>query len=228
MARIDFIPLEYHEDGRRRRMIRIRSAGVCVLAAVMGMWVGVNRQMIASARAMLPEINAQQQQIDIHIARTQQLMADRATLDAHRAFLDQLQQRISLVPVLADISDRMPENVLLTQFSRSPELLGKDEDEAPGAAPALDLKGAKPNTPLEVSRDRTPDSVVLSGQPSIVTIRGVARAVPDILEFAAALERSKLIDRVEMQIGQPGTWAGKQVQRFEVTCALVPQSRSRK
>jgi Tfp pilus assembly protein PilN len=176
---------------------------------------------------MLPEITSQQQQIDIHISRTKQLMADRATLDSRRAFLDHLQQRISLVPVLADISDRMPENVLLTQFSRSPELLGKEEEAQTGAS-AADLKGARPNTPIEVSRGHVPDSTLLSSQPPFVTIRGVARAVPDILEFAAALERSKLLDRVEMQIGQPGTWAGKQVQQFEVTCALVPQTRSRK
>jgi len=208
-------------------MIRIRCAGIGALVVVMGIWIGVNRKMISSARAMMPEIESQQRQIDIHISRTKQLMADRATLDARHAFLEQLQQRISLVPVLADISDRMPENVLLTQLLRNPELLGKEE-EPQGTAIAVDVKGVKPNTPIDVTRARAPDSNALSGQPSFITIRGVARSVPDILEFAAALERSKLLDRVEMQIGQPGIWAGKQVQKFEVTCGLVPQKRSRK
>jgi len=210
-------------------MIRIRSAGICALMVVMGIWIGVNKRMIASARAMMPEIEAQQRQVDIHIARTKQLIDDRATLDARRGFLEQLQQRISLVPVLADISDRMPESVLLTRLSLNAEYLEADEPANSDAPTAADLRSSKPNKPLDVTRKiSTSDLAELAVIPPVISIRGVARAVPDILEFAAALERSKLLGRIEMQIRRPGIWAGKQVQRFEVTGALVPQKRSLK
>lgn len=228
MTRIDFIPLEHHEAGRRRRMIQLRCAGIGALVLVMGLWFAVNRQMIASARAMMPEIDMLQRQVDIHRERVVELTAKRTVLDARRLFLEQLQQRISLVPILADISERMPESVLLTEFSFDPDLLGTEDSEsgksgatseaARGVTTVLDLAG-KTNPPAEY---RPP----MNGP--YVTIKGVARTVPDILSFAEALERSKLLSRVEMQISEPGTWAGKRVQQFVTTCALVPQARSKK
>ena len=227
MTRIDFIPLEHHEAGRRRRMVRMRSAGVAALVVVMGLWIGVNRSMIASARAMMPEIESQQRQIDIHLDRTKQMMADRATLDARRAFLDQLHLRISLVPILADISERMPESVLLTRMSFNPDSLGKDEVETKNAETG-DPNNVKPKAPPAPPQPPGSAEPPLPAGAAVVAIHGVARTVPDILEFAEALERSKLLSRVEMQIGEPGIWAGKQVQQFEVSCALVPQLRSKK
>jgi len=229
LTRIDFIPIEHHEAGRRRRMIRLRSGGIGALVVVMCLWFGVNRQMIASARAIMPEIETLQKQIDIHRSRTEKLMADRATLDARRAFLEQLHQQISLVPVLADISDRMPESVLLTRMSFNPGLLGDEGDESRSLEAQLDPRAAKPDVPKTEtpkpahSANSAESSTTISGP--AITIRGVARTVPDILEFAESLERSKLLNRVEMRIAEPGIWAGKEVQKFEVTCALTPQAR---
>ena len=228
LTRIDFIPLEHHEAGRRQRMIRMRCAGIGVLVVVMGFWIGVNRQMIASARAIMPEIDLLQKQIDIHRERVVELTANRATLDARRVFLEQLQQRISLVPILADVSERMPESVLLTRFSFNPELLGKDEDESrkPGATADAERAGPRSSDTTGKQQNTTDSRPPMNGP--FVTINGVARTVPDILSFAEALERSKLLNRVEMQIAEPGTWAGKRVQQFVATCALVPQARSKK
>lgn len=228
LTRIDFIPMEHHEAGRRRRMVRLRCAGIGALVVVMGLWVGVNRQMIASARAIMPEIELIQRQIDIHRDRVAELTAKRTVLDARRKFLDQLQQRISLVPILADISERMPEAVLLTRLSFNPELLATDEDDARKSGAATDAIGTVRDATSSGGDPRLDSDPRPAGSGPFVTIRGVARTVPDILSFAEALERSKLLNRVEMQIAEPGTWAGKRVQQFVVTCGLLPQARSRK
>lgn len=228
MTRIDFIPFEHHEAGRRRRMIRMRCAGIAALVVVMGIWIGVNRTMIASARAIMPEINLLQKQIEIHRGRVEELSANRAMLDARRAFLDQLQQRINLVPILADISERMPESVLLTRFSFNPDLIGANEDEQRARRSHTDSKPLDSKSAEASGGQQNSTDLRAASGGSFVTIHGVARTVPDVLSFAEALERSKLLNRVEMQIGEPGTWAGKRVQQFVATCALVPQTRSRK
>lgn len=220
--------MEHHEAGRRRHMIQLRCVGIGALVFVMCIWIGVNRQMISSARAMMPEIVQLQRQIDIHRGRVEEMSAKRATLDGRRLFLDQLHQRISLVPILADISDRMPETVLLTKLSFNPELLGKDDDDGRKQVPAAE---AKPLVPISTDVNKKPQNAAEPppvASVSIVTISGVARTVPDILTFAEALERSKLLNRVEMQIGDLGVWAGKRVQQFVARCALVPQARSKK
>lgn len=228
LTRIDFIPIEHHEAGRRRRMIQLRCAGIGALVVVMCVWIGVNRRMISSARAMMPEIDQLQRQIDIHRGRVEEMSAKRATLDGRRMFLDQLHQRISLVPILADISDRMPESVLLTKLSFNPELLAKDDDDVRKQLPAPESKPHAPMSPDVNGKTQNAAEPPPAASVSIVTISGVAKTVPDILTFAEALERSKLLNRVEMQIGDLGTWGGKRVQQFVVTCALVPQARSKK
>lgn len=226
LTRIDFIPMEHHEAGRRRRMIQLRCAGIGALVVVMGLWVGVNRRMIASARAIMPEIELIQRQIDIHRDRVAELTAKRTVLDARQKFLDQLQQRISLVPVLADISERMPETVLLTRLSFNPELLVTEADDARKSSATIDAINRDAASSFgDPGMDTDPRP---AGNGPFLTIRGVARTVPDILSFAEALERSKLLNRVEMQIAEPSIWAGKRVQQFVATCALMPQARSRK
>jgi hypothetical protein len=58
---------------------------------------------------------------------------------------------------------------------------------------------------------------------SKLKLSGIAATLPDIIQFAAALEQSPLFDRVNMRVGEPAVWAGHPAERFELTCELLPE-----
>ncbi len=60
-----------------------------------------------------------------------------------------------------------------------------------------------------------------------ITMVGMAREMPEIIEFAAALENSRLFDRVQMEMKGPATWGGHSGQKFEIRCDLAKLERGR-
>ena len=230
MSRIDFIPAAYHEAVLRRRMLRVRWAGIAALIAFMGIWFVANRSQISAAQAMMADIAAQQRQLEIHLQRKQGHLERRALLDARGKFLAQLEQRTSLTPILADISQRMPSTVLLTSLYSNDNLL---DDAAELVDPTAAGKGATPNpkptlAPVPATPPATPMKTATDTFLGLktLTIEGVARETADILAFNAQLEKSPLLDRVQMSLLGEGDWGGRKVRRFRLTCDLVTQVRS--
>jgi Tfp pilus assembly protein PilN len=203
----DFIPHDYHLAADHRRAVRLRAMGVGCVALMMLVWFGAHHQELGAAHAMLTDIQAQQQQVRIHLDRKGALVAERAHLDEHRDLLAALGDRARLVVVFADLSRRLPNRVVLTRFGvdRSPAVPAPDP-----AAPAPAGKAAE-KTALEP--ELTPR----------LRVSGVAVTTSDILEFAAELEKSPLFDRVDVNITGPAQWNRRRVQGFELDCDLVRQ-----
>jgi len=229
MNRIDFIPAAYHEAVHRRHMLRMRWAGIAVLVAFMGIWFVINRGQISSAQAMMADIAAQQQQLNLHLQRKQGHLQRLALLDARSKFLAHLEQRTAITPIMADIGQRMPSSILLTALYSNESML---DDASPPVEPIKPPAADKivvttPKSPGGPTPTAPPKPVVDS-QLSLktLTIEGVARETADILAFNAQLEKSPLLDKVQMSLLGEGEWGGRIVRRFRLTCDLVTQVRS--
>jgi len=61
-----------------------------------------------------------------------------------------------------------------------------------------------------------------------IKMTGIAPGIPVVIEFAAALEDSRLFDRVQREMKKEKViWGGRLVQQFELTCDLVTQARTK-
>ncbi len=227
MQDCDFIPASYLESQNLKGAIRLRISCAVVLIAIMGLWVGAHHYRCASAEAMINEVAGQQRQIDIHLAKKQSMEVEQARLRDRGWLIDQLRDNASVVVLFSDISRRMPKTVVLTELSvRCASLSQYVEEETPPTPVSnkRDTRGARGKTSAaQNDRDETP--VKEQGINQIVMI-GIASEIPDVIEFAAALEESPLLVRVQMEMKDSTVWAGCQARQFELRCDLVKQVRN--
>ncbi|MBN2560684.1 MAG: PilN domain-containing protein [Phycisphaerae bacterium] len=217
MEDCDFIPTRYREAHTLKRAIRLRASCVGLLIAIMLVWAVVHKHRLASERAMMPDVARQHEQIAIHLAKKEAMEAERAALRNHRRLIEQLRGDLDLVVVFSDISRRMPETVVLTELSvHCPSLRRyavKEED---------DLQRGRPTPPAsrQARSDRQLEDELTVDR---ITMNGIAREIPEVIGFAAALEDSELLSRVQMEMGEATAWAGREARRFELTCDLAKQ-----
>lgn len=218
MQDCDFIPDHYREAQGLRRATKIRASCVGALIAFMVLWVVAHQHRLAEVKAMAVDVARQQNQVDIHLGRKQTMEAERAELRARRQLISQLESDGSLVVVFSDISRRMPETIVLTELSvQRPSLSRYAIVEEP---PEQQIGRGPPG-----KKRPAPDGQPY-GRPTgdRITIKGVAADIPQIIEFAAALEDSPLFERIRRDMPKEETfWAGRVVRRFELTCDLVKQ-----
>ena len=231
----DFIPARYREARAMRRAIRLRASCVGVLIAIMLIWVGSHRHRLATVKGMMVDVAGQEQQVRIHLAKKVQMDAERARLFDRQRLIEQLREGVDLVVVLSDISRRIPKAVVLTELSARCATLGRyvvaEESTAPmspeeemeqlaAAMPRPSIPGLRlPGSPQQPPKPRVDEA-----DGDCITIVGMAREVPEVIEFAAALESSRLYRRVQMEMKEPTTWGGKRAQRFEIRCDLAKQA----
>jgi hypothetical protein len=217
MKDCDFIPADYHQARTLHRAVRTRAAMIATLLCLMGIWVVAHQREVASAQAMLADVAAQRNQVDIHLALREQMEKQRQGLLDQRRLLDHLAGETRLVAVLSDISRRLPETVVLTDLNA--QLPGMEVfarlPAAPGTPPPAATAGPAP-VAAQAPTPATP-------RPARLTLGGVAAAAPEVIRLAAGLEDSPLIDRVQMQSQQTSRWAGRVVEKFVLTCDLAEQ-----
>ncbi len=214
MQNCDFIPDSYHQARILRRALRLRVSCVGALIAIMALWVVVHRQQLRVVEAMRADVRRQHEQISIHLAKKQQMETERERLRGRQRLIDHLAQNVSLEVLLSDISRRMPETVVLTDLSaRCSSLCRHALEEGTSAV----TRGVSPPGEAASRREARPaiDRVILTG---------IAREIPEVIEFAAALERSPLFGRVQMQMDDLKVWTGYEVQGFELVCDLATQA----
>lgn len=213
----DFIPSRFVAAKAHRRAMRIRIVGVAGLVVTMGVWVLVHQRDVAGVANMRAALDAQRRQIRIHLQEKEAMIEKRRRLDDHRGLIEQLNDSANIEQVLADISERIPDNVVLTDLAVDAVSVARFAESAgagtrpPDRAPP---RGRTPGRPR--SAGASPDG------PRIV-LGGIAPSTPDVLRFAAALESSSLLARILLDPAGPSVWFGRQVERFEVRCDLVSQ-----
>ncbi|HVP11666.1 MAG TPA: PilN domain-containing protein [Phycisphaerae bacterium] len=218
----DFIPADYHAARTVRGAIKLRAGCVGTLIAIMVVWVVAHHHRVATAKAMLPDITRQQEQITIHLAKKAAMQAEQADLRDHQSLRELLEDQPSLVLVLSDLSRRMPDTVVLTEVSVDcPSLAQFATEIDPPKAQEPQPPGDRP--PPSPSAPNTPKTKENPPPKARVTLKGIAVDNPDVVRFAAALETSPLFDRVQMEVRGSIVWAGRRAQLFELSCGLLEQ-----
>ena len=215
MRDCDFITPEYHQQ---RRMVQIIRQRVCLMGGMVVLilvWCIAHQGQVNSASAMMIEVQQQDEQLQLHLQQKQALEDERVRLERRELLVDVLSSPTQLGVIFADVSRRVPRSMLLTQVRvKSPGMMYYVG--APEIAPVEKI-AAKPGTaPIVVDGPKPTD-------PPRMTISGLARRPQDVIAFAAALERSTLLDRVQIQSQGPTQWAGRTGEKFEITCELLDQ-----
>lgn len=218
-----------------RRAIRLRASCIGVMIAIMLIWVLSHRHRLASVEAMMVDVAGQEQQVTLHLAKKAQMEAERQKLSDRQRLIEKLGEGVDLVVVLGDVSRLMPETVVLTELSARCLTLDRyvivEEQEfirpEPESRPRGGPETARPSGPrgLEPAAPVPPAIGPRREEADVdrVTLLGVAREIPEVITFAAALESSSLFTRVQMEMKDPILWNGRRVQRFEIRCDLARQ-----
>lgn len=217
MSECDFIPDHYREERAFRRSIRVRVSGFGVILSIMVLWCVAHGHRLAGAEAMQSEISLQLDQVETNAAKKRAMDSQLAELRSRQRLIEKLSGRASLVLVFSELSRRQPEMVVLTDVSVDCSSLAAYTEQTAaspvsGIPPSVQPGGVK----LEVSQEPPTMQARLK-------LSGIAVSLPDIIQFAAALEKSPLFDRVTMKVNDSTVWAGRSAERFELTCELAPQ-----
>lgn len=223
MIDCDFIPPQYHEKCATRRTIRRRAACGGGMLAAMVLWIVAHQHQLSSAEAMLVEVSSQKSQLSDIGTRKAELIRDRDRLVEHEQTVGQLSDRASMVIVLSLLSRSLPETVVLTELILDASFL------EPYLVPASDSSAAG-STRVEAIKPAAPNNAAAPAEPirpERLRLAGVAVEQADVFEFSTALEHSGLFDKVKLELVESTTWNGRQAHRFELSCEMIPQTRSR-
>lgn len=213
----NFIPDRYREEKAFRRAIRLRVSGLGAIFCIMVLWWVAHGHRLSSAEAMQSEISLQLDQVEANAAQKRTMDSQLAELRSRRHLIEKLSGRTSLILVFSELSRRQPDMVVLTAVSVECSSLAAYT--TPVATSAV--SGVPSSIPLaEVRPEVHPEHAVMRSK---LKLSGIAATLPDIIQFAAALEQSPLFDRVNMRVGEPAVWAGHPAERFELTCELLPE-----
>lgn len=220
MIEFDFIPPNFHQAQCMRTAVRTRAGLIGTMIMFMVLWVVANQREIATASAMLTEIEKQQEQVSIHQEKRAAMEAEQARLQQHHELLRRLEDHASVVVLLSDLSQRMADTVLLTKLRfDSPSIARYTVSEAPAPAPRAKPAGTgaatAPEEPKEPPYPRG-NRLILSGMATDTT---------EVIAFVKQLEDSPLVGEVQMRQKGPITWAGRRGQGFELTCEVHDQLR---
>ncbi len=214
MKDCDFLPLEYHLARAHRRAMKLRAACVGGLVAVMVIWLLANRQQLAVVEETHRGILSQHSQLEIHMAQKSKLIARRGALRDHSRLIQQLANRVSSVGIFADISNRLPATVVLTQVSLEADTVARYSRE--NTAPSSRRQAARADERSARSRGSRP-RLILSG---------LAATTPALLTFAAELESSPVFSKVHLDTKGTAARSGRRGVDFELTCQLASRQRN--
>jgi len=216
----DFIPNEYRERQRVRRMVRHRAIAMASLFGVMIVWFLSNHYRLSSAQAMMTDVAAQKSELERVAAIRQDMEQARSVLQNLRQLLGELSGHRSLVPVFADLSRRIPDSIVLTACRLYEPAICEY------AIPESEVGAVREGREALIrSRARAANAPKIDAGTMYrgLELIGVARTIPDIIEFNAALDRSPLFFHVTMEVKDPVIHLGQPARRFEIRCRLTPQ-----
>ncbi len=224
MLDLDFTPPNFHEAHCLRSAIRLRASLIGTMLIIMVLWVVANRNEVASAKAMLADVQLQKEQVVIHQSRKEQMEAERARLQSREQLLQHLDNRTSLAVVLSDVSRCIGERVILTEvYFESPSVAAYAREEPVSNVSEAGSVVARP----QIAQQRDPASFSASNEPHLhpgrLVLTGMATDTPEVIGFVKQLEDSTLIAQVHLEQKGSFIWSGRRGQAFVITCLLYDQ-----
>lgn len=217
----DFIPIEYRERQRVRRMVRHRVIALVSLFGAMAVCFAANQYQLSSAQAMIAEVREQKSEIERVADRRREMEQARVVLKNLRQLLDQLSGHRSLVPVFSDLSGRIPDSIVLTSCVLYEPTLSDFAVPRINAGDADQARRAALTRSHSIASDPNGDAELKYRG---LKLTGVARTVPDIIEFVTELDRSPLFFQVNMDVKEAVIHLGQPARRFELRCRLMRQT----
>ena len=80
MQDCDFIPARYHEAKALRRAVKVRATFIGIMIAIMALWGVAHQHHLAEVQALIADVDRQQEQVTLHIAKKQSMEAERGVL----------------------------------------------------------------------------------------------------------------------------------------------------
>src|SRR5258706_3120324 len=147
MRDCDFIPPAYHQKHELACSIRQRLSVIGGMLVLILAWCIVHQGRLASASAVMRDICQESEQLQVHIQKKLAMEAERSRLERRETLVESLSSPTRLGVVLADISDRIPAAVILTdlrvrspgltRYVGHPEIAPVDKLPKPGAPTAV-------------------------------------------------------------------------------------------
>lgn len=220
----DFIPAVYHEQRNVRRLLRKHVSGVVVLFAICLIWFGSHRHRIKSAEAFMADIELQKAELDVVAARKSEMERARAVLKNLQDLMDELAGSRSLVTVFGELSRRIPDSIVLTGCHLYEPSLSEYSVNVENNGSTVAGIGFSPKRPGIAFQSASPEVVEVDSMRRGLTLVGVARSVPDIIDFAASLDKSPAFYEVDMDVREATLYAGRPAHRFRMTCQIAQGS----
>jgi len=217
MKEIDFLPA-WHKSNRRRQIgYRAQYVALVGIFVVMMVWNYTTGRSIARAKAELAEMSARQSEAESVSVSVAEIKGNIVRLQSKNQSLKDIDSRIDVASVLAELSFLTDEKLVLREVEFSAEGLACDTAEAKDRCG----KGAK-----GVEFEAEP-ATLLGGVRFRVMIKGMAADVTDVARFMCRLEESPYFGRVvpcfmqdtKLQVRPPGT--DLKASEFEITCYLA-------
>ncbi len=219
----DFIPAVYHEQRQVRRLLRKHVAGVVVVFAISLIWFGSHQHRIKSAEAVIADIALQKAELDVVAARKSEMERARAVLKNLQDLMGELAGSRSLVTVFGELSRRIPDSIVLTGchlYEPSLSEYSVDVENNGSTDTGIGFSRARSGSGLQSA---SPEVVEVDSMRRGLTLIGVARSVPDIIDFAASLDKSPAFYEVDMDVREATLYAGLPAHRFRMTCQIAQE-----
>lgn len=224
MVDCDFIPANYRDAQSLRGAIKLRGSLIGTMLVFMVIWVVAHQRQLQQANAMLANVTSESEQVAAHLEKKYAMQREREQLEQQQLLIHELGNRASAVVVLADVTRRMPDSVLLIGLKLNSPRFG-DQTVASQTAEKADAPTAQtaipPATPTPGAA-KAPE-IAFESEETTLVMTGLAIQTTDIIRFAAELERSPLMERVQMNLKGVAEWGGRVGQQFELVCQLRAQ-----
>ncbi len=200
MIELDFIPAECHRRRLERRRWRRYGLLLSLMVTVMGAWNFAQAEATRRIARQLAEAHRQQEQVRIHRAGLERLIAERDSLRSRQGVVGRLGRTVAMDAVLAELSRLIPSSVTIQELAF---------DRWAATSPATAAPGVSPTTrPADGRRGGS------------LRLAGLAADESAVSDLAAALAGSPLFADVTAQPQQAadGVQSGRVV--FETTCRV--------
>jgi Tfp pilus assembly protein PilN len=196
MKEIDFLP-EWYKNGRRRRL-RYSTQYIALLCmfSVMMLWIFISINSISRASANLDQMASEQSEVQIASKEFTKIKNELAELQIKTRILGEIDSRINVADVLAEISFLIDEKVVLSKVEFISERFSDKQQPKKSSSSAIRVVGAGPD-----KRQNLPLGDVCFK----VLINGIAADASDVAALVCKLEDSPYFCRVYPSISRNKT-----------------------
>jgi len=212
MKEIDFIPSWYHEDRKRRSWYFHRYVTVLVITGIWMLWNLVLGGMLSRTYADLDSFRVSYETGLQKIDQARQLEGRLDTLTRQDRMLEQLCPRTDISPVLAELSSRIGDRIVVTELSLIQTPLRDLDGPRQTAAATVQLKSAS---------GAGTDSVLKTDTVLKVVLAGVAVDGAEVAALISRLEESDYFVRVVPVYSKNQTRFETTITEFEIRCIVA-------